>query len=308
MSLPARAFPRHETVRSFEIVPRGPFSLLQAISFGFGPKAGAVEPGEPVLRLGFCVDGYDELAGVSLRQTESGAVVGGVYGARDIAAVQRQTARLLSLDHDGTEWPVVGERDPVIGSLQRAYDGFRPVLFSSPYEAAAWAIIATRRPGTVARKVHQSLAESLGEVFDVGGVGVRAFPSPSQLERVTPMPGIEERRAQRLRAVAAAALEGRLDPDRLRALGPDATRAAVQQIPGIGDFYGGLIAHRAVGFVDALNPGDPISLRCAAHFYGLDRPPTPAQFKEMAESWRPFRSWAVVLLRQAGYREGISHR
>jgi DNA-3-methyladenine glycosylase II len=305
MSLPARAFPRRGAVGSFEIVPRGPFSLLQAIAFGFGPRRGTAEP---VLRLGFCVDGYDELAGVSLRQTESGSVVGEVYGARDIAAVERQTARVLSLDHDGEAWPDVSRRDPVIGRLQDDSAGFRPVLFSSPYEAAAWAIIATRRPGAVARKVRDNLSELLGEASELDGVRVPAFPSPYQLERITPMPGIEARRAQRLRAVAAAALEGRLDPDRLRALGPDAARAAVQEIPGIGDFYAGLIAHRAVGFVDALNAGDPISLRCAAHFYGLGRTPTPAEFEEMAESWRPFRSWAVVLLRQAGYREGIAHR
>ena len=308
MSLPARAFPRREAVGSFELVPRGPFSLLQAIAFGFGPKQGGAEPVEPVLRLGLCVDGYEELAGVSLRQAKSGAVIGEVYGARDIAAVERQTARVLSLDHDGDDWPAVGRRDPVIGRLQGDFAGFRPVLFSSPYEAAAWAIIATRRPGSVARKVRDNLSELLGEAFELDGERVPAFPSPYQLERITPMPGIEARRVQRLRAVAAAALEGRLDPDRLRALGPDAARAAVQEIPGIGDFYAGLIAHRAVGFVDALNTGDPISLACAAHFYGLDRSPTSEEFEEMAESWRPFRSWAVVLLRQAGYREGITHR
>ena len=43
-----------------------------------------------MLRLGFCVDGYEELAGVILRQHPSGAVVGEVYGARDIEAVQGQ--------------------------------------------------------------------------------------------------------------------------------------------------------------------------------------------------------------------------
>jgi DNA-3-methyladenine glycosylase II len=308
MGLPARAFPAREITGSFELVPSGPFSLLQAMSFGFGPKAGTTKPREPVLRLGFCVDGYDELAGVSLRQLESGAVVGEVYGARDIAAVQRQTARALSLDHDGRGWPATGERDQVIGWLQRAYPGFRPVLFSSPYEAAAWAIIATRRPATVARTVRESLAARLGEEFELDGAGVTAFPSPYQLERITPMPGIEPRRVQRLRAVAAAALEGRLDPDRLRALGPDAARAAVQEIPGIGDFYAGLIAHRAVGFVDALNAYDHTSQGLVAHFYGLDHMPAAEEFAQIAGLWRPFRGWATVLLRQAGYREGITHR
>jgi len=43
-------------------------------------------------------------------------------------------------------------------------------------------------------------------------------------------------------------------------------------------------------------------LRAAAHFYGLDRTPDPAAFAGLAEPWRPFRTWAVVLLRVAGDR------
>ena len=39
--------------------------------------------------------------------------------------VRRQAARSLSLDHDGTDWPAVGERDPVIGRLQEAH-GYPP--------------------------------------------------------------------------------------------------------------------------------------------------------------------------------------
>ena len=83
----------------------------------------------------------------------------------------------------------------------------------------------------------------------------------------------------------------------------------MQEIPGIGDFYAGLIAHRAVGFVDALNANDPTALRCLAHFYGLQHDPSPDEYRGIAEAWRPFRSWGAVLLRQAGYREGIAlHR
>lgn len=33
----------------------------------------------------------------------------------------------------------------MLGGLQRAHEWLRPVLFHSPYEAAAWAIISARR-------------------------------------------------------------------------------------------------------------------------------------------------------------------
>jgi DNA-3-methyladenine glycosylase II len=68
----------------------------------------------------------------------------------------------VSLDHDGEAFLGVGDRDPVIGELQRAHPGRRPVLFHSPYEAAAWSIISARRPAAQAGRVRRALGERLG--------------------------------------------------------------------------------------------------------------------------------------------------
>jgi hypothetical protein len=38
------------------------------------------------------------------------------------------------------------------------------------------------------------------------------------------------------------------------------------------------------------------------HFYGLDHPPEPGELERIAEPWRPFRTWASVLIRVAGDR------
>jgi hypothetical protein len=86
-----------------------------------------------------------------------------------------------------------------------------------------------------------------------------------------------------------------------------AVGAAVQEIPGIRDFYAadrppcGRLRRR----LDHRRPAVP-PLR--GPLLRTGRLPTPTEFEEMAESWRPFRSWAIVLLRQAGYRKGITHR
>ena len=99
---------------TFTIVPRGPFSLAEALAFGFGQREAAT--GEDVMRLAFCVDGYQHQAGVEVRQDEAG-VHGTVHapGGTDIDAVRRQVARVLSLDHDATGFLAAGERDPVLG-------------------------------------------------------------------------------------------------------------------------------------------------------------------------------------------------
>lgn len=55
--------------------------------------------------------------------------------------MRRQVERILSLDVDGAGFPALGDRDRVVGDLQRRYPGLRPVQFHTPYEAAVWAII-----------------------------------------------------------------------------------------------------------------------------------------------------------------------
>jgi DNA-3-methyladenine glycosylase II len=289
-----------------ELTPRGPFDLRLMAGFGFGPGTGQPEPREPVMRLAFCLDDLQGHAGVVLRQEADGVVRGAVEGDGEPDAVNAQLARILSLDHDGEAWMGVGERDRVIAELQRRYPGLRPPLFHSPYEAAAWAIISTRRPARQATIARREIAERLGRTFALEGERLAAFPTPRRLLELEPMKGLAEEKVARLRAVAEAALAGRLDPQRLRGLDPDEAQAGLQELPGIGPFYAMLVLVRSSGHADLLPLGERRVLACAAHYYGLDGPPSPERFAELAEAWRPFRTWATVLLRYAGGRDGIA--
>lgn len=292
---------------TFALVPRGEFSLAAAASFGFGPTTGRPKPDGNLMRLAFPVDGFREHAGVVLRQDADGTVHGEVQGATDLGAVDRQVARILSLDHDGEAWAAVGARDPVIGGLQGEHPGLRPVLFHSPYDAAAWSIISARRPARQAAEVRRRISEELGATFELAGETLAAFPLPERLLAVEPGPGLPPEKAERLRGVAQAAVEGRLDPERLQAMDPEEAMADVQRLRGLGPFYSALVIIRATGLSDVLPAQEPRSLRAAAHFYGLDAPPDWEAFTALAEPWRPFRTWAVVLLRVAGDRAGVTN-
>jgi DNA-3-methyladenine glycosylase II len=104
----------------FTIEPEGPFSLQEAILFGFGQRAESTFDG--VMRLAFCLDGYRTQVGVEVRQDE-----GGVHcrasDSSDVESVRRQVARVLSLDVDANDFMRIGEADRVIGRLQRAAPG-----------------------------------------------------------------------------------------------------------------------------------------------------------------------------------------
>ena len=123
---------------SFAIVPDGPFSLREAANFGFGPQMARPKPIADTMAMAFVLDGYTSHAAVFATQHEQ-VVQADVYGDLDvdIQAVRRQVERVLSLNHSGAAWSQVGAGDPVIDRLQARYHGLRPVLFYSPYEAAA---------------------------------------------------------------------------------------------------------------------------------------------------------------------------
>jgi DNA-3-methyladenine glycosylase II len=240
--------------------------------------------------------------GVEVRQDEAGVhvtVVGGDVASQPVAV--RQVARILSLDHDGEQFQEVGARDPVIGRLQAAAPGLRPPQFHSPYEAAAWAVLSARRPAEQMAQVREQLSAAHGRSFELAGERWHAFPTPAQLLAVDSFPGIPEIKLSRLHEVARTALAGRLDVGRLTAVDPDTAMTQVQELPGIGPFYSALVVVRACGLADVL-AYEPQAMAAAGRLYGLPGPPSPEKFAALAERWRPFRTWSVVLLRAAERR------
>jgi DNA-3-methyladenine glycosylase II len=209
---------------TFTITPDAPFSLAASAAFGFGPNMGRPKPEGAQMRLAFVTDDLRGQAGVHLTQDGDGPVHATLEGEADPAAVNRQVARILCLDHSGPDWLTVGERDPVVGELQRTHPGFRPVLFHSPYEAAAWSVISARRNRTQAAALRTRLSQAYGREFVLAGEPAHAFPVPERLLTVEAFPGFEPVRITRLHAIARAALDGALEPDRLAAPGSSAAR------------------------------------------------------------------------------------
>ena len=283
-----------------EIEPVGPFSLASSARFleGFAPAA-YEGGGRDGLRFAFVADnlaGGEAVAGVRVRQ-EGETVVGDVYGAADPGVVRRQVARILSLDVDGSGFPGVGRRDAVVAALQRRYPGLRPVCFYSPYEAAAWAIISHRVRVGQAAQIKARMAAELGPKVDIGDEIEHAFPGPSRLADLQRFRGLTETKAERLRHLARAAKEGRLEADLLRSLPGEEAISQLLELPGIGPFSAELVLLRGAGEPDRLPMNEPRLARAVARAYGLERAPDGEQMRRLGESWRPYRTWVALHLR-----------
>ena len=289
------------------ITPDGAFSLAAAAGFGFGPNTGRPRPDGDTMSLAFVADDLVHHAAAFLTQDPDGVLHCRLFGEAEPDLVLNQVRRVLSLDQSGLAWAEVGERDPVIGRLQAELPGLRPVLFHSPYEAAAWSVLSQRRHRTQATAVRKRLSQAHGRTFSLPGGDVEAFPTPAELLAVNSFPSLEPQRIDRLHAIARAALDGLLEPRRLLDMAPEAAMAALQELPGIGPMYATLILLRSTGcdrHPDARRA--PARVRTSVISTGVAQPATPDELATIAEGWRPFRTWAAVLLRVAGDRDGVA--
>ncbi len=283
----------------------GPFSLAAAAAFGFGPDTGRPRPDEALMRLAFVTDDLRHQAGAVISQQPDGDLVAEISGPADAAAVAAQLRRILSVDRPAAGWIAAGRADPVLGRLQAAHPGLRPVLFHSPYEAAAWSVLSQRRHRSQAAALRRRLSAAAGSTFELAGQPEPAFPLPEQLLATDSFAGVEPRRMERLHAVAAAALSGRLDPAGLASLDTAAAMAQLQEIPGLGPVYAGLVYLRSTGVADALTLAEPRLASYLRYYYELPELPDAAAVARIAEGWRPFRTWAGVLVRVAGDHDGL---
>ena len=274
---------------AFRLRAQGGFSLRAAADFAVAFPGTQASSEDDHLRFAWAVDDDWRTVAVEVHETPTG-----VSGSLDpepegslARAARRDVERILSLDVDGRAFAALGEGDDVLAGLLRRHGALRPVLFFTPYEAAAWAIIGHRIRMTQAATIMRRLAEELGERG--------AFPAPARLiELSAPQPGMTEQKVEQLRTLAAAALDGRLGRDRLRGMEPDEAIEDLQDLPGIGPFSAELILIRGVGAPDALPHHEPRLLRAARDVYGL---PDDADVAPVAEAWRPYRSWVSLLLR-----------
>jgi 3-methyladenine DNA glycosylase/8-oxoguanine DNA glycosylase len=288
-----------------ELTVDGPFDLAASARFleGFAPAAradAAAQPGE--LRLAFPVAPSWRPVGVLVRQPVPGGPLRVAVQAdpADVDVTVAAVRRILSIDVPADDFLAIGARDPVVGDLQERYPGLRPVAFYSPYEAACYAIIGHRIRMTQAATIKHQLAVELGEPVEVHGTTLQTFPSPSVLRALPQVPMVSELKSDRMKAIAEAALAGRLDADELRRLSVEEALARLKELPGIGDFSAELVLFRGAGAPDGFPIAEARLHEEMRRVYGVA---TKKELKEVAESWAPFRTWVAVLMRVAREEE-----
>ncbi|HVC63506.1 MAG TPA: DNA-3-methyladenine glycosylase 2 family protein [Acetobacteraceae bacterium] len=108
--------------------------------------------------------------------------------------------------------------------------------------------------------------------------------------------GLSRPKIVHARTLAAAFLDGTLDPARIAALDDEAAIAAIAAVRGLGRWTAEVYLLFALGRTDVFPAGDVALAASVAHLKGLDARPAPPALRAMAEAWRPARSLAARVL------------
>ncbi len=169
-------------------------------------------------------------------------------------------------------------------------DGIRVPGTVDGFELSVRAVLGQQITVAAARTLGSRLVEALGEPIETPIEGLtRLFPTPAALAAADGDTlgrlGIVRQRQAALHALAREAAAGRL-PLHAGADVP-ATLAALQALPGIGDWTAQYIAMRALRWPDAFPSGD-VALQKAL---GVSGAKAAAQ---ASQAWQPWRSYAVL--------------
>jgi AraC family transcriptional regulator of adaptative response / DNA-3-methyladenine glycosylase II len=252
-----------------EFVDRSGYRRTIAINGKSGSIAIAPVEGAPVLSL-------------EVRFADANMLLSIVERAKrmfDVAADPAVIAEQLSVD-------------PLLRRACSAHGGIRVPGAWDPFELAVRAILGQQISVRAATTIAGRVAARWGSPATAADGLDRLFPSPAQLQdaRIEDA-GVIASRAGAIRALAHAVCSGTLTFD-----GP-AVVDALRAIPGIGEWTAQYIAMRALNEPDAFPSGDLVLRRMAGNC-------SARELDAKSERWRPWRSYAVMLLWQLSINRG----
>jgi AraC family transcriptional regulator of adaptative response / DNA-3-methyladenine glycosylase II len=222
---------------------------------------------------------------------------------RDLTAAVQRCRRLLDLDADPEAVTGYLAADPVLGPLALASPGRRSPGHVDGSELALRAVLGQQVSVAAARRLGARLVTAYGKPLErPDGSLTHCFPAAETLAAADPatLP-MPRSRGQALTGLAAALASGELslDPGAER----DRAEAILLRLPGIGPWTASYIRMRALSDPDAFLPGDVGVLDALARlgvFGSIPAATGPSGrawasrgAAAVAESWRPWRSYAV---------------
>jgi AraC family transcriptional regulator of adaptative response / DNA-3-methyladenine glycosylase II len=274
----------------FRLRFRPPYNWNGVLAF-LGPRATpgveAVDAG--CYRRSISLDGDRGYFEVSLDEVNNTLVVRVQFGnPRSLFFIVERIRAMFDLNAD---WAAIVEglgSDPILRASLSAHPGLRVPGCWTGFELATRAILGQQVSVQAATTLAGRMVKTFGQPFPGTNGLTHLFPTPEALAkgRLASI-GLPRARAETIQTLARAVCNGRISFDRI--VDSEDFLVRLCEIPGIGKWTAQYVAMRALGEPDAFPSGD------LGLLHALDLR-TPRELDERAESWRPWRAYAVMYL------------
>ena len=284
------------SVLSVRLSHRKPFDWHSMLGFFNHRATPGVEQvvGDAYLRV---IEVGGRVGVVECRDDDSGSLRLQLHGVatRWVYTVVQRMRDMLDVDAPVADIAAVLQADPLLRKLLRRYPGLRVPGAWDGFELLVRAILgqqvsvkaATTLAGRVAERYGAAIAlpESLAHYGDTLRLN-RAFPPAGKLARARfNNMGLTGARGATIRRAAAAVVKGDISFDAIQ--DPDDFCRSLTALQGIGDWTAQYVAMRALKHPDAYPASDLGLIKALG---------AEADAADRAESWRPWRAYAALLL------------
>jgi DNA-3-methyladenine glycosylase II len=190
---------------------------------------------------------------------------------------------------------VLRAADPRMAALVDARPGLDPDAFFDNWAADLWTALVSQ---VIGQEISLAAARAIrGRLAALHG---GRLPTPAELvvtdEETLRGVGLSGAKVVYLHDLAARLVDGRLDPERLRALDDEAIRSELVQVKGVGRFTADGVLLLAFRRPDVWPAADLSLRRVVGHVWGLDGRLTISETDAVGERFRPWRTLAAVYL------------
>ncbi len=211
---------------------------------------------------------------------------------------------MLGTDQELASFYDLAQSDPALAGLVSQFPGLHLPRTATLFEALTLAILGQQISASVARMMRMLLIERFGARAEFDGSTFYAFPTPeavlaSSLEELRTLK-LTQRKAEYIHVIAAAALEPGWAE--LPELPDDEFVARLTSLRGVGKWTAQWVLVRGLARPNALPLGDLALRRGVSRLYSPSATPakagtlTDAEVEQLAERWRPWRSYATAYL------------
>jgi AraC family transcriptional regulator of adaptative response / DNA-3-methyladenine glycosylase II len=220
-----------------------------------------------------------------------------LHGVRTNALYEviQRMRELFDLDAPVADIGDVLARDKKLRAQLRKHPGVRVPGTWNGFELTVRAIlgqqVSVKAATTLAGRIAARYGEPLRAACGVDPALTHVFPSADRLRlaRLHNL-GLVRSRAETVRRVAAAAVQGELNFDPSQ--DPETFCAALTSLRGVGDWTAQYVAMRVLKYPDAFPATDLGLLKALMH----PERTTPTIIRQHAEAWRPWRAYAAMLM------------